>query len=294
MRRLALFLVAIAGCSSCDEAEATAPYGDAAFCRSCSEPASLGRVGRPSIDEASGLCASRRGPHLYVHNDSGDRARFFAVDTAGRDLGSYEVTGARAVDWEDAAVGPCPEGSCVFLADIGDNDEERDGYVVHRVPEPATVGPGAHQIAGVTLPFQYPDGSHNAETLLVDDAGDVFVVTKARRGPSIVFRFPRPHTPGSSATLERVAEITIPAGSPLVTAGSLAGSRLLLRTYSSVWYYELGNAGLGGIGAPTCSLPVPPELQGETITWYDGSSYLTVSEGQNAKLYRVTCTTEAP
>ena len=223
-----------------------------------------------------------------MNNDSGDGPRFFAVDLAGHDLGSYEVTGARAIDWEDIAVGPCPEGSCVFLGDIGDNRAERASYVVYRVPEPASVAQGAHEIAGVALPFRYPDGSHDAETLLVDGAGDIHVVTKGA-GSATVYRFPRPHLPGTSATLEKLATAATPSGSPLVTAGALAGGRLLLRTYSSVWLYEIGGAGLGGVGQPACMLPAPPEAQGEAIAWYGDASYLTIGEGRSSAIYRVSC-----
>src|SRR5689334_14681170 len=77
-------------------------------------PSVVGNV--PSaLVELSGLAPSHRHPGvLYMHNDSGDTARFFAMSEAAVGLGEFRVQAASAVDWEDIAVGPCPAGSCVF------------------------------------------------------------------------------------------------------------------------------------------------------------------------------------
>ena len=40
-------------------------------------------------------------------------------------------------DWEAVAVGACPGGSCIYIADIGDNEAERKRITIHRVPEPS-------------------------------------------------------------------------------------------------------------------------------------------------------------
>ena len=74
------------------------------------------------INEASGLAASRLHPGvLYTHNDSGDRARIFAVDSeSGETLAEYDVARPGANhDWEDMAVGVCPSqsGSCIYIGE---------------------------------------------------------------------------------------------------------------------------------------------------------------------------------
>src|SRR4029453_18052009 len=63
-----------------------------------------------SVTEASGLANSGNNPGIYwTHNDSGDSARFFAVDgSTGGVAAAYELVGASAVDWEDMALGPGP------------------------------------------------------------------------------------------------------------------------------------------------------------------------------------------
>ena len=51
-----------------------------------------GRVASDQIKEASGIAASHRNPGVYyVHNDNGDRARIFAIDEGGRDLGDLRA-----------------------------------------------------------------------------------------------------------------------------------------------------------------------------------------------------------
>ena len=59
--------------------------------------------------EISGIVASRQNPGvLWVHNDSGDRPRIYAIDTKGDLLGICNVGGATERDWEDIAIGPGP------------------------------------------------------------------------------------------------------------------------------------------------------------------------------------------
>src|SRR6185503_19579549 len=81
------------------------PTGDGGvdFCKTCVGPdrdggaigpGSCGTVSRAEIKEASGIAASVAHPGaFYLHNDSNSGARFFAVDEAGRDLGSYALDG---------------------------------------------------------------------------------------------------------------------------------------------------------------------------------------------------------
>src|SRR6185312_841476 len=98
------------------------------------------------------------------NNDSGDLARFFVVGGGGESDGILTMP-VTNVDYEDIAVGPCAAGHCVFVADIGDNDALRPSCVLYRLPEPAKLG--SAELTPEALPFVYPDGPHNAETLLV-------------------------------------------------------------------------------------------------------------------------------
>ncbi len=254
------------------------------YCGLCGLVDNVSAVALPPTSELSGIAASGIFPRtFYVHNDSGDTARFFAVDTDGSVLATFSVTGATADDWEDIAVGPCAGRSCVFLGDIGDNSTKRATYTVYRVVEPADVrmsGP----VTAEAIPFRYPDGSHNAETLLVHPTtGRMFVVTKVSSGPSGVYAFPETVRAGEVVTLTRIGSVTPPSGSPQITGGDISpdGTGVLLRTYSNAWYYGgAENEALATtLGRSPCPLPVASEPQGEAICFQpDGHGYVTVSE----------------
>ncbi len=269
------------------------------FCKRCAAPEKVGELDTPEIDEASGIAASAvHAGVVYVHNDSGDRARFFALDGTGHLLATYHVDGAFAVDWEDMAAGPCgdarePRGRCLYFGDIGDNLELRSSATVYRVAEPAALEPADQHLPSEALTFAYPDGSHDCETLLVHpQTGELYLVTKTRSGPSGVYRFPMPLTPGTRVTLAKIATVRPPVGSPLFTAGDIhpAGTGVLLRTYTHVFHYPLaGDVAAALAGAP-CVMPVTAEKQGEAVAWSAaGDGYLTVSEGKGAPLYRASC-----
>src|SRR5689334_9017693 len=157
--------------------------------------------GEPALTETSGIHTGVRNPGIgWVHNGSGETARVFALDGTGALRGTYSLTGATAVDWEDIAVvaGATPGSGTIYAGDIGDNALARSEIQVYRVAEPAvpTSGPAVTTaLSGVeTLHLTYPDGPHDAETLLVDPAtGDILVITKLLFGGTVgVYRAAAP------------------------------------------------------------------------------------------------------
>ena len=80
-----------------------------AACAHTLTASTVGSLASNALTETSGIAASRRVSGVWwVHNDSGDRARVFAIGNDGRDLGEFDLAGAAAVDWEDIAVGSGP------------------------------------------------------------------------------------------------------------------------------------------------------------------------------------------
>ena len=66
--------------------------------------------------------------------------------------------GVTTTDLEDVAVGRCPAGSCVFIADIGDNASVRASVAILRAPEPelgASPAPDAVPLPGLER-FAFP------------------------------------------------------------------------------------------------------------------------------------------
>lgn len=275
--------------SSPDAASVTCP-----ICTYPGAPSSVGTVVSVGLVELSGLAASHVHPDtLYAHNDSGDTARIFMIGTDGSAKNIVSVAGATAVDWEDIAVGPCPSGSCVFVGDIGDNGKSRTDIVVYRMPEPPST---AVSVAAEAFPLRYPDGAHDAETLMVDSLGAIYVVTKEAFGAVQLFAFGVPGTPGATLVGRQVASITPPTfGVPAVTGGDFFGGpcpRMLLRTYAGVLLFE----GVAGEGPTELArrgyraLKAPLEQQGEAIGFSaDGKSLFMASEGASVALNRITC-----
>lgn len=277
-------------------------------CPTYANPVVTGIVTDARIKEASGLTASAVHPGIYwVHNDSGDAARFFAVREDGTVVGAYKLAGVKAIDWEDMARGPGPVAgvSYLYFGDIGDNAARRPFVTVYRIPEPKRTPPPGATVdlpGAVALEMTYPDQAHDAETLLADPAsGDLFVVTKCSPlrgctdGVSTVYRYPAPHRDGVRMTLERVATIKFTGGAfaQAATAGDInpAGDRIVLRTYSraQLWPRAPGQTIAAALAAPPCKIPLPNEPRGEAIAFArDGTNYLTLSEGVRQCLYRIT------
>lgn len=265
-------------------------------------PQSAGTVTAAAINEASGLVASRKQSDvLWLHNDSGDSARVFAIDTTGQLLGIFKLQGAAAQDWEDMALGPgpLPGVDYLYLADIGDNAEARASIAIYRVAEPTvSAGGGTQDVAGVDkLTFVYPDGAHNAETLLIDPRqGDLYIITKSNTAISLIFRAAAPLVAGQQRTLEQVGSLRFRegvlanVGSGLATGGDVApdGRAVILRTYKDVLYWRVGptQALAAALLAEPCSLPQAAEGQGETVAFVVGGDYFTLSEGKSQPLYR--------
>lgn len=267
------------------------------LCTACAPRGPLASLSDPAILEASGLVASLASPGvLYVHNDSGDTARFFAVGSDGVTLATFALEGATAYDIEDIARGPCALGTCLFLGDIGDNGLSRASVRVYRTEEPSSLAEDA-TLATDTLELVYPDGAHNAEALLVDpSSGALLIVTKVSAGPSQIFTTTGPLDPGRPITLTLLGELTPLGGSPRVTGGEVHPTRkgILLRTYTDVLYYAVANGQALGeaLTATPCVLPQVDESQGEAIAWTaDGLGYITVSEGLMPALEAFDCAT---
>ena len=65
---------------------------------------------------------------IFGLNDSGHEPLLFAFDSTGRSRGVWRVNGARNLDWEAAASGPCEAGSdrrCLYIGDVGDNEARK-------------------------------------------------------------------------------------------------------------------------------------------------------------------------
>ncbi len=264
-------------------------------------PSALFHIADPRIDEASGIAVGIAAPGVvYVQNDSGDSARFFALDAhTGKTLATYDVPGATNVDWEDIAVARDRRGvPSVWLADIGDNDSKRSEIRVYRVDEPRVGAPPTTAPSEVWR-LRYPGGPVDAESLAVAPGGAAYVLTKSIFGATEVYAVPSRSDPGRVQVLRRIGEIDFhPTGTPggpnvvgQVTATGAAlsrdGSRLAVRTYTDAYVWPVRNGDVAhAVKARPTRVALPRQPQGEGIT-VDGKRLLVDSEQAGSAVYAV-------
>ena len=193
------------------------------------------------------VVASRTRPDLFwLHNDSGGAPVLYAVGGDGRQRGRLTVP-REAIDWEDLGTADCPggEGTCLWIADVGDNQLSREQAVVYAVREPSVDGDReAEQVW--SFPIRYPGGSVNSEALAVSPRGDRFwLFEKVEGDEARVFEHPGPLRDGQVVTLEPILSLRAPGvaivGGRLLTGAALhpSGERVLLRTYTGSFEYRL-------------------------------------------------------
>jgi hypothetical protein len=257
-----------------------------------------------AIDEISGLAQSRTNPDIFwVHNDSGDTARVFAVNRQGVLVGTYSLDGAEAVDWEDMAIAPVPGTNefYLYLADCGDNNSSRRSIRIYRVHEPKvdpSQAPVTSKLEGVeAFDFIYDDGPRDAESFMVDPLTSDFYIISKRDQLNRLYRAVAP-LPGKMNTFR--FELTLPFRYSTSADISADGLQILIRRYSnqpgeatgtgmfnapaetaaSYWKRRDGSTSVVDLlRQPAEILPLVIEPQGEAIAFsWDGQGFYTTTE----------------
>jgi hypothetical protein len=227
------------------------------------------RIQDPQIDEASAL-VPLPGGLFATTNDSGDTGRVFVLDSSGATVG---VTHWEADPTDTEALAPAPDGR-LWVGDIGDNSAVRSHIEVAEIP----VGRGSRTVTPTVYRLVYPDGSHDAETLLDDPAtGRLYVASKGVLGGTL-YAAPAVLRPGVDNRLTEVATVL-----PMATDGAFfpGGSRVIIRNYFSAAVYSWPSMQL------VTSFAMPAQQQGEGIGFAaDGTLYAS-SEGLHSPVITV-------
>ena len=276
---------------------AGSPYG---------EPRIAGIIESGEITESSGLTASLCQPDVFwTHNDSGGGAFLFAINSKGKRLGTWQVSNAANIDWEDISGFKDVAGKCyLFIGDTGNtNKDGRAEHQIYRVAEPAVrksdsistrkdpLAAGPAQI----LVFSYPDYRQDAETLMVHpQSGEIYVVTKQRSSPAGVYKLKPVFEASNPVEAEKISELTVPAiPNGFLTGGGIApdGRRVIISDYFAAYEFVLPD-GAVNFDEVWKQKPVVVELgdrkQGEAVTYSeDGLSIFATSEGKFSPLIEV-------
>jgi DNA-binding beta-propeller fold protein YncE len=225
------------------------------------------RVDDARITESSGLAVDPAGNLYWTVNDSGDRGVAYGIGLDGTVQGTLNFR-AQPQDVEAVAV----YEDRLYVADIGDNNARRRFVRVYTFINPR---PDGLTVTYHAYDFRYPDGPHDAETLLIDDCCRLFIVTKGRK--AAIYEAPaQPERQGVNE-LEQVG--LAPSN---VTDGTFlpGGDRIALLTYSSVEVIDATSYEF------IASVPIPSQPRAESLTLnMDQSSLLVGSEGKKSKVY---------
>lgn len=254
-----------------------------------SERIALGTLEKGSIDEASGMAMSMvNGPTFWTHNDSGDKARIFLVDTLAQYQMTINISNASNRDWEDVAVArDLKDGqSKIYIADIGDNDAKYEYYTIYILPEPIVT-----ENVDVTIDYQqkivfkYQDGSRDAETLMVDPlSGNIYIVSK-REANVQLYQITYPYSTTDTVIAKKM--ITLPFTQIVAGDISADGKNILLKNYQKVWYWSRkdGTSIVDALSKNPYETPYIQEPQGESICWSpDSKAFYTISEESPIKI----------
>ncbi len=274
-------------------ARANGEYDNAPSCPTVNK-VEENRIASKELDEISGMAASQRQDDvLWVHNDSGDEARIFAIRRDGSLRAEVELDGVHARDFEDIAV----QGDQIYIADTGNNLKMRATVQVLVLQEPRLPSEGTTVKLHRTprrVEITYDDGRHDVEAIFVDGQGDLYLIRKAhallyldRDG---VYRVRAAELKQERAVAHKVA--TLPIGPATAADISADGKMLAVRNYvvAEWWKLDEGEMPLQALARPPCRFWLREfGLQGESLTFLpDGSGFLTVSEGKHARLISYT------
>ncbi|CAA9380577.1 MAG: hypothetical protein AVDCRST_MAG75-917 [uncultured Propionibacteriaceae bacterium] len=231
-------------------------------------------ISAAAITESSGLARDTNSRVYWTANDSGGVASVYALARDGSLKATVQYR-AKPVDVEAVAM----SDSRLYVGDIGDNGATRDFVTVYAFDFPV---PRDQTVSYQAYDFSYPDGPHDAETLLVDGRGRIYIVTKEAAGG--IYAAPAQPSRQRVNRLQRVGDAP-----SYVTDGVFMPDQqaIALRTYLSVEMLAANGY------APIARAPLPLQPQGESLTVsLDGTSLLAGSEGAGSKVYRVEIPTE--
>jgi hypothetical protein len=266
--------------------------------RYATTPIDIGILGERLLVETSGVVASLwHDDLLWMHNDSGDAARVYAIGGDASLKGRVRLSEASVVDVEDIAVGLCPERrtSCLFVADTGDNHRNRLDAAIFIVEEPAPedLSPDIVFFTDryIRVPLTFEGGPVNVEAVVVHPEGAaLLLIEKIDDDGARVFEARGPFQDGRSVfakelfLMPRVGVGMVENGRMITGADlHLSGTRLAVRTYTGVYELQIDEgqpwSAFASVEAKLVALGPFSEPQGEAIAYTgSGDALVTVSE----------------
>ena len=194
------------------------------------------------LAESSGLAWSDG--KLWSHNDSGNPATFFSIDTTdGHVLQTVYVDNHPNVDWEDIAA----DNDYIYIGDFGNNTGDRTDLKVLKIAKASIGNDSAVHVNAQTISFSYTDQTSFTPTqlnnfdceALISIGDSLYIFTKDRLdNKTRVYKMPK--VPGTYA----LSPYTNYNVNGLITAASYNATTheivllgyTLLKTNSFLWF----------------------------------------------------------
>lgn len=247
---------------------------------SASSPDVICELTDPRLTEISGMAPSQlHSGVMWVHNDSGDKARLYAVQLSNcAVVGELALRDVSARDFEGLAAGVDAQGRPVlWVGDIGDNRDSWSDVSIYRIREPKKLGKTSAQTQRYR--FTYEDRPHNAETILADpNSQQLWIVTKQMASGS-VYALPKKLRKSGINIAKKVSSAT-----GLITDGAIKpdGTTFVLRDYFHAQFFR----GLP-VGVVDKIVDLPGQPQGEAIAWLPGENAIAIASEDDDRLIRV-------
>ena len=269
----------------------------------------IGQLAHEELSEVSGIVKSTRGDFYWVHNDSGDEPRVFAIDAEGtplrppflrvtvEDWQGHAIDNATHFDWEDIAL----SDGVLYIADVGNNGNARRDLGVYVVNEPDPLAiPNMRALRYV--PVRYPDQTDypgdiwhfDCEAVFLAD-GKLHFLTKHRQSRRIsegapgtkLYRLDTQNADRENVLtlIGRRDDVSQVTGADL----SPDGARLAVSTYTTLWIFDRPTQGGDWLSGAAWKLEMDSAIakQLEAITWQDASTLRLVNEQRDVLTARV-------
>jgi len=192
-----------------------------------------------TLYESSGIEITNHNS-IWTHNDSGDSARIFNIDTLGNILKIIHFDVDEAIDCEESTRDAAGN---YYLGDFGNNDNDRTNLRIYKIPDPDTLSNGTIIPQLITFSFEDqqlfpPDSAYlNFDCEAMFHFQDSLYLFSKNRGTSKFCKMYRvPDAPG-----DYIAELvdSFNTGTWVTSADiSPSGDKMVLLSESRLWLFS--------------------------------------------------------
>ena len=256
---------------------------------------SKGKLIAPELTEVSGLISSSANHNCFwTHNDSGDLARVYLIDSTAKLLKTYLLEGIQVKDIEDIDCVTIQDKSYIILADIGDNRGVRENIQLIIFEEPTYyVDSSLHVISKENIQVKnlvYPGKARDAEAIFVDPIDHMFYLISKREFQSTLYVADIFGAVKENYLLKSVINFPF----TFVTAADISeqGDAILIKSLTKIYFWprDAKRSIKSELAKPYKNIAYHVEPQGEAICFakQDPNSFFTLSErplGLDSYLY---------